>query len=142
MKTTTKIGTWNSRNLRESGRLRQSAACLQSYGLHILGMSEVRWNGFGEESIQDGVTFLCSGRPEGENVKERKWTAVCGLLCWARFGHWWNILPHKDCHKATWVSPDHKTENQIDHVAIGRKWRRSFLDARREVQTWEVTTIF
>ena len=38
------------------------------------------------------------------------------------------IFPHKDCHKVTWVSPDHKTENQIDHVAIGRKWRRSLLD--------------
>ena len=40
------------------------------------------------------------------------------------------IFPHKDCHKVTWVSPDHKTENQIDHVAIGRKWRRSLLDMR------------
>jgi hypothetical protein len=30
----------------------------------------------------------------------------------------------------TWVSPDHKTENQIDHVAVGWKWRRSLLDVR------------
>jgi hypothetical protein len=42
------------------------------------------------------------------------------------------IFPHKDCHKMTWVSPDHKTENQIDHVAIGRKWRRSLLDVRNK----------
>ena len=42
------------------------------------------------------------------------------------------IFPHKNCHKVTWVSPDHKTENQIDHVAIGRKWRRSLHDVRNK----------
>ena len=73
MKTITKIGIWNVRTLSESGRLRQAAACMQSYDLHILGMSEVRWNGFGEVSIQDGVTFLYYGRPEGENVSRGAW---------------------------------------------------------------------
>ena len=33
------------------------------------------------------------------------------------------IFPQKNCHKVTWVSTDHKTENQIDHIAIGRQWR-------------------
>jgi hypothetical protein len=42
------------------------------------------------------------------------------------------IFPHKDCHKVTWVSSGHKTENQIDHVASGRKWRRSLLDVRNK----------
>ena len=40
------------------------------------------------------------------------------------------LFPHKRCHKVTWVSPDQKTENQIDHVAISKKFRRSLTDVR------------
>ena len=40
------------------------------------------------------------------------------------------IFPHRRKHKATWVSPDSVTENQIDHVCISRKFRRSLQDVR------------
>ena len=40
------------------------------------------------------------------------------------------VFPHKKTHKTTWISPDGKTENQIDHITIGRKWRRSLHDVR------------
>jgi len=40
------------------------------------------------------------------------------------------LFPHKTTHKATWISPDGRTENQIDHITISRKWRRSLHDVR------------
>ena len=41
-----------------------------------------------------------------------------------------SIFPHKRVHKATWISPDQNTENQIDHICISRKFRRSLMDCR------------
>ena len=41
-----------------------------------------------------------------------------------------SIFPHKCIHKATWRSPDHRTENQINHICISRKFRRSWWDVR------------
>ncbi|XP_018647777.1 hypothetical protein Smp_079280 [Schistosoma mansoni] len=37
-------------------------------------------------------------------------------------------LLHKRIHKATWISPDHITGNQIDHIRITKQSRRSMED--------------
>jgi len=41
-------------------------------------------------------------------------------------------FPQKTCHKVSWVSPDNITENQTDHIAISKRFRRSLLDVRNK----------
>ncbi|XP_070138866.1 craniofacial development protein 2-like [Drosophila bipectinata] len=40
------------------------------------------------------------------------------------------VFPHNEIHKYTWTSPNGHTRNQIDHICISRKWRRSMMDVR------------
>lgn len=40
------------------------------------------------------------------------------------------LFRHLDIHKVTWVSPNGRTQNQIDHIAISGKWRSCLLDVR------------
>jgi hypothetical protein len=40
------------------------------------------------------------------------------------------MFPHRDFHKYTWTSHDGKTNNQIDHVLIDRRWQTNILDIR------------
>ncbi|VDP50533.1 unnamed protein product [Schistosoma curassoni] len=40
------------------------------------------------------------------------------------------IFPHKRIHKPTWISLNHTTENQIDHICINKKLRRTMGDMR------------
>ena len=39
-----------------------------------------------------------------------------------------SLFHHKRIHKATWISPDHHTENQIDHITICTEFITSLQD--------------
>ncbi len=40
------------------------------------------------------------------------------------------MFKHKDIHKYTWTSPNGNHHNQIDHMAVNGRFRRSILDVR------------
>jgi hypothetical protein len=40
------------------------------------------------------------------------------------------MFSHWNIHKHTWTSYDGKTDNQVDHILIGRGWHSSILGVR------------
>lgn len=47
-----KIGTWNVRTMFQVGKSRQVTNKMDNYSLDILGISEVRWTGFGNGKLK------------------------------------------------------------------------------------------
>ena len=76
----------------------------------------------------EGVEHIVGMHGIGErNDNGNMFTEFCADYDLIIGGTW---CPHKRHHKVTWVSPDKQTENQIDHFAIKRSWRKSLLDVR------------
>ena len=55
------------------------------------------------------------------NENGERFEDLCALIQLAIGG---SIFPHKRIHKATWISPHHVTEYQIDNICISSKFRR------------------
>lgn len=70
MKTRTRIACWNVRTLSDDSRLAQVEAEMLQYKLQILGLSEVRRNGFGELRTSRGLTLLYSGKEDENDTRE------------------------------------------------------------------------
>ncbi|KAL9979771.1 hypothetical protein ACROYT_G017482 [Oculina patagonica] len=61
-KTKTRLGFWNVTTMFSTGRFAQITREMNENKLHILGISECRWTGFGTRRTQGGETILFSGR--------------------------------------------------------------------------------
>ena len=64
LKSKVRIGCWNVRTLYQTGKLAQLAQEMRRYKMSIVGVSECRWNTFGEITTDAGETFLYSGNEE------------------------------------------------------------------------------
>ena len=77
----------------------------------------------GEEGII-GKYPLCGGIRNDNGERFVNFCAMNDLLIAS------TVFPHKDIHKYTWTSPNSKFKNQIDHITINNKFRRSMTDTR------------
>ena len=64
----TRIGTWNILTLFQAGKSAIVANEMSRYKIEILGMTEVRWDNFGESKLQSGHTILYSGHQTTQPV--------------------------------------------------------------------------
>ena len=81
------------------------------------------WGGLdGEEGIIELHGLGCDRNDNGE------WFSFfCGINNLAVVT---TMLKHKDIHLQTWTSPNGQHCDQIDHVAVNGKYKRSVLDVR------------
>lgn len=84
----TRIGQWNIRTMIDPGTLNTVESEMKRYKLEILGLSETRWNGYGEFKTQNGNTLIYSGFPD-ENSARRHGVGILlspnsrkGLMDW------------------------------------------------------------
>lgn len=66
-KTQMRIGCWNVRTMFDTSKQAQVTREMQTYRLHILGVSECRWTGFGTVRTREGETILYSGRDDDKH---------------------------------------------------------------------------
>ena len=59
---TLRIGAWNVRSMNEESKVEQVHKEFNRLKIDIIGLSEVRKTGYGEEALEDGDTPLYSGR--------------------------------------------------------------------------------
>ena len=71
------------------------------------------------------INFLCRLRMLAQCMKHQK-----GHKSPRKCTIGGTIFLHKNTHKLTWKSPDGRTTNQIDHVIVNNKWRRSLHNVR------------
>jgi hypothetical protein len=95
------------------GKLNQAIAIMTRYKIDTLGMSEVRWNEFGEIKTTSNMLFLYSGRPNAEDEHREgvglllskrmaacflEWKPVTERIITARFqGHACNVTIIQCC---------------------------------------------
>ena len=79
------IGTWNVRTLYACGKMKELEHELSRYRWEIIGLSEVRWTGFGEMVTEDGHKMWFSGHEtrheHGVAFIVRKEVIGCILSC-------------------------------------------------------------
>ena len=67
MRTKLRLCFWNVRTMYETGKQAQVLREMKNNKLHILGISECRWTGFGKNTTSKGETILYSGRQDNKH---------------------------------------------------------------------------
>ena len=112
----TRIGTWNSRTLYETGKSAQVRQEMHRCNLKLLGLCETRWTGRGRTRLAGGDTIIYSGQ---EGQPHTHMESRC----------WWHprqseqiTTTSRGCHKRSRVFPQCKYQSTRENWA-GSDWK-------------------
>ena len=63
-----RLACWNVETHNQIGKTANVTREFRNYNLDILGLSEVRWTGFGEQKTAAGDSILCPGAEEEHHI--------------------------------------------------------------------------
>ena len=67
-KRNTRIGAWNVRTMYQTRKANQVAYKMKKYNIHVLGLSETRWNGAGQSKLATGEHMIYSGHKDEDHA--------------------------------------------------------------------------
>ena len=82
-----------------------------------------------ETSMHKLINFVTATGPHGSAniiIDDGEWFKLFCSLNYISIGN--KLFKYKDIHKTTWLSPDHHTKNEIDHISISCGWHSSLQD--------------
>ncbi|CAH8564841.1 unnamed protein product [Schistosoma haematobium] len=85
---------------------------------------------FNAKVVTDNTRYEDIMRRHGLGERNENGDRFANLCAFNKLVIGGTIFPHKRIHKTTWTSPDHTTQNQIDHICINKTFRRIIEDVR------------
>ena len=128
------VATWNVRTLNGEGDLELLLAEMRRARVRVLGVAETHWRQDGDDVFvywPDVVGAFGLGQCNDRRRMLLQFCAINNLMVCN------TLFKHKECRRATWMSPNGETRAQIDYIIV-RKTMRGLVNNCRVYNSFDI----